>query len=127
MRHLPRQRPGTLQTRGGAKVYRGDLGSQEMLTLTISRYRRRGRTDENLLTVRLVGHFDVYCGNGGEHRERVEVVDLETTTTNGAVAAVWTRDDDEAAATLVSRMVDDALEDWTDPCEDVDPEDETNN
>ncbi len=122
MRHLPTQRPGTLTTRGGPKVYHGSLGSQEMLTLTVSRYRRRRQYDDNLLNVRVEGAYDVYCGNGSEHRIEISFHDLDTVA-NSAVAAIWTRSDEEAASTLLDHIIAGELEDWTDPCDDYDEED----
>jgi hypothetical protein len=71
----------------------------ESLRLTTWRHRRSG-----IRWARLSGTFTVFCGMGNSHTIEVDERDWET------------RDDvdDEAA-----RLLEFALEDWTDPCDEL--------
>jgi hypothetical protein len=78
------------------------LGSMESLRLTTWTDRRSGIRWE-----RLSGTFTVYCGMGNSHTVEIDERDWERPTVNHSTEA-----DDEAA-----RLLDWALEDWSDPCE----------
>ena len=61
-------------TRGGVKIYQGTFGASEMLQLRIwapARASKRGLEEQRNFSV--VGCWDMYCGNGGMHREAVEI------------------------------------------------------
>lgn len=83
------------------RTWHGSPGSLEMVDVTTWTNRH------GIGMIRVRGHYDVYCGNGGEHRVAIDERD-------------WTSeyvglDIDDAAHTLIGH----ALDDWFDPCEDA--------
>jgi len=60
----------TITARPPRRTYRGRPGANEMLDLTT--WTNKYGTGY----VRVKGHFDVYCGMGGEHRRPVDVRDF---------------------------------------------------
>lgn len=108
-----------LTDRPPAATYRTGPGALEMVTITTWTRREIGR-------IRISGYFDVFCGHGGTHRVPVSAMsstremfsvlgEPNGRTWDGPYPTV-----DDAAAELVEW----ALWNWTDPCDDADEDDE---
>jgi hypothetical protein len=96
----PRADEVTLTERPPRRSYRCGPGSLEMIT--VSTWTRR-----NIGWVRVHGHYDVYCGNGNEHRVAID---------EKAWAIDFVPYDLDTTA---HEMIALALDDWSDPCEDA--------
>lgn len=100
------------------KSVRFGPGQYESLTLRITCRRRQEETAR--LRANLEGTYTVYCGNGSEHQVAVkEMSDIWTSESGDEarlVAAAYGGDVD-AAHELAGLLVDFALEDYIDPCD----------
>lgn len=107
------------------KSFRFDPGSLESVELRMwvvpgSRY----GVQSPLIKARAMGSYRVYCGNGWEHSTDIDeqhLFDLERPSdqVEERLAAAWARGDEDAARDAADQLVEWALEDWADPCDEV--------
>lgn len=103
-------------------------GSLEMIRLDQWSSKVEHRLDGSKSTKiksRVVGQYDIYCGNGNMHRELIKIEDSVWSTEAG----LYTEDmvaahagDEEAARRITEAMIGWELDDWSDPCEDFEEE-----
>ena len=96
-------------------------GSMESLELKVWTKRRVG--DMRQIRASLKGTYYVYCGMGYEHTHEVNETDgaWDGERDSYALDVIGARDGDlDATERLAQFMLDGSLEDWSDPCQDID-------
>lgn len=97
-------------------------GSLEMLRLDlwVSKVERRDEGLIRQIKARLLGQYDVYCGNGNMHRIDIKTSDAVWDSEAGSYTADFVRARNggaEPAERIAQFLLDCELEDWSDPCE----------
>lgn len=95
-------RDATVTKNPPTRTYRGGPGSLEMVTITTWTNRH------GIGWIRVYGEYDVYCGNGAEHRVDLDVREWAADHVGADI--------DDAAHAVIARALDN---DWFDPCEDA--------
>lgn len=119
----------TKVVRGGRRIYSFGPGSLESLTMSVYAERLKGLMADDahqyrLITVKLDGFFSIYCGNGCEHLTVISELYVTTVSMDDRsrdpferrVLTLVTDDDPYEADDLAHCLVENALEDWSDPC-----------
>ncbi len=107
------------------RIYQFGAGSLESLRLKVWTRKRLG--DMRQIRVKLEGTYMVYCGYGNEHTHVVNVLDgaWDGERDQYAVDVINARDGhDDAAERIVQSLLEVSLEDWEDPCYEIDVYDE---
>lgn len=97
-------------------------GSLEMLRLDLWTRKAEPQVEgvSRQFRSKLVGQYDVYCGNGSMHRIDIKVDGGAWSTEAGRYAEDLCKarnGDEDAARRFTETLIEMELEDWSDPCE----------
>ncbi len=105
------------------KSFKFDPGSLESVELRMWVVPGSRHGDQSpLIKARATGSYRVYCGAGWEHRADIDeqhLFNLERPSVDieERLTAAWTSGDRDAAHDAAHQLVEWALEDWADPCD----------
>jgi hypothetical protein len=114
---------------GRVRSFRFGPGRLESMRLRMWAVPRRDPSHTKAVRAEAVGVFTVYCGSGWEHQVDIEErhtfdLDRPADEIDRHLASAWREGDEDAADDATSQLIDWALEDWADPCLDLDEMDE---
>ncbi len=105
----------------GVVTFRFGPGALESVALMIWEIPEEQRRSRQSIVARAAGTYSVLCGGGWEHRVEIDAfTGLDPAETAGplgqALAAAWTKRDRAAAEEAARLFVDQAFDEWVDPC-----------